>query len=107
VKLQDGGGLDNDGCSEQASGVHQPGTQGSDEALGWPKVRRPLTGAVQHQQLLLEQQGLGDYTPGAPRPTQAEQDGNKVSEEGQEVTHRAGTLPGRRAGAKTGARAGN
>ena len=40
---------------------HEQGAQSCDETIRCPETRRPLSGTIQDQELLLDENGLGDH----------------------------------------------
>jgi hypothetical protein len=61
VQMQQGGGLQNDGGTEDACRPHQEGEQTGDEAIGGAQVGRTLASTIEDEQLMPEQRGLGNH----------------------------------------------
>jgi hypothetical protein len=53
--------------SRLAGRLHEQGAQSCDETIACPEIRRPLPGAIQDQELLLDENRLGGHTTDAAR----------------------------------------
>jgi hypothetical protein len=62
--------------TDHAGRRHEQGTQSCDETIRCPETRRPLPGTIQDQELLLDENGLGDHgtDPGRTRESRRRND---------------------------------
>ena len=59
--MQQGGGLQNDGGTEDACRSHEEGEQTGSDAIGGAKVGRTLAPAIEDQQLMPDERGFGNH----------------------------------------------
>jgi hypothetical protein len=64
--MQQGGGLENDGGTEDACRAHQEGEQTGGEAIHGAQVGSTLASAIKDQQLMANQRGFGNGTESPP-----------------------------------------
>ena len=67
--------------------MHKKSAQSCDETIESPEIRRPLSGSIQDEQLLLEEYGLGDYGTDAARSQESGISGDDMDEKDDEITH--------------------
>ena len=67
--------------------MHKKSAQSCDETIESPEIRRPLSGSIQDQELLLEENGLGDYRTDATRAQESGISGDDMDEKEDEITH--------------------
>jgi hypothetical protein len=63
------------------------GAQSCDETIGCPETRRPLPGTIQDQELLLDENGLGDYGTDATRTQESGKRNDDVDEKDDQIAH--------------------
>jgi hypothetical protein len=66
--MQQGGGLQNDGGTEDACRAYQEGEQTGGEAIGSAQVGRTLASAIEDEQLMSDQRRLGNNGTESPGP---------------------------------------
>jgi len=71
MEMQQGGRLQNDGGTKDACRAHEQRAQTGDDPIRGTKVGRPLAPAIEDQQLMAHQHGLGDNGTEAARPCQS------------------------------------
>jgi hypothetical protein len=87
VDAQKSRGFQYDGRTDPASGANEESTQTDDEAIGKAQIGRPLPGAIENQELLLNQNGLGDHRTDAARPQEPGNRNHDVDEKDDEIAH--------------------
>ena len=87
VDAQKSRGFQHDGRTDQASGANEESTQTGDEAIGKTQIASPLPRAIDDQELLLNQNGLGDHRTDAARPQETGNRSHDVDEKDDEIAH--------------------
>jgi hypothetical protein len=87
MELHDGGQFDDDGCPQQAGGAQPPSAEGGDNTIDRPQVWGPLAGAVQHQQLLLEEYGLGNDRAGTAGHEKSSDGRDQMNQQDEGIAH--------------------
>ena len=59
MEAQEGGGLQDDRDTDQPARAHEQRTEAGDHAIAEQEARRTLLGAIEDQQLLLDEYGFG------------------------------------------------
>ena len=77
VKAEQGRGLQHNGRSKQASGTQPERQPASKDPVRRGQIRRSLPGAIQDQELMLEQKRLGNEGTGTARSEQTSQAGDE------------------------------
>ncbi len=72
---------EHDGRAEHAGRAHEERTHAGDDPIRCAEVRRPLTRAIENQQLLLDQKRFGDDRPQTAGAQQPRQGGDQVDEQ--------------------------
>ena len=68
MEAQEGGGLQDDRDTDQPTRVHEQRTEAGDHAITESEARRTLPGAIEDQQLLLDEHGFGHDGTNAAGP---------------------------------------
>ena len=71
--MQESGGLQSDGGTEQSSPAHEQSTQTGDYPIGIAQLRRALAAAIQDRQLMSDQHGFRNHGAQSTRPSQTGQ----------------------------------
>jgi hypothetical protein len=87
VKVQKGRRLQNDGRTEQPGRPHKESAPTGDDAIGKAEIRSALARAMEDQQLMFNQDGLGNYGTEAARPRQSGDSRVEVDEKDHEIAH--------------------
>ena len=88
MEVQDRRRFQHDRRTDHAGRAHEERTHAGEDPIESAEVRRALTGATQDQELLLDQERLGDHgarTAGAYQPSQG---GDQVDQQDEKVAHR-------------------
>ena len=83
MEAQERGGFQDDGGTDQPARAHQDRTYAGDHTVSEAEIGGTSPGAIENQQLLLEEDGLGHHgphaartgEPGDPRQHMEKQDG--------------------------------
>ena len=67
--------------------MHEKNAQSCDETIESPEIRRPLSGSIQDQELLLEENGVRDHGANATRTHESGISGDDMDEKDDEITH--------------------
>ena len=67
MEAEERGGFQDDGGTDQPARAHEQRAHAGDEAISETEVGGPLAGAIEDQQLLLDENGLGHHGSGAAR----------------------------------------
>jgi len=87
VKVQKGRRLQNDGRTEQPGRPHKESAPTGDDAIREAEIRSALARAMEDQQLMFDQDGLGNYGTDAARPRQSGDSRDEVDEKDHEIAH--------------------
>jgi hypothetical protein len=87
VKVQQGRRFQSDGRTDQTGGPQEQGAPTGDDAIREAEVGSALAGAIEDQQLMFEEDGLGKYGTDAARTRQSGEGGDEMDEKDQEITH--------------------
>ena len=71
MEAQERGGSQDDGGTDQTARAHEQCAHAGDEAINQAEVGGTLPRAIEDQQLLLDENGLGHHGPGAARAGEA------------------------------------
>ncbi len=88
MEIEDRRWSEHDGRAEHAGRTHEERTHASEDSIRRAEVRRPLSRAIEDEQLLLDQKRLGDDRPqtaGAHQPSEGD---DQVDEQDEQVAHR-------------------
>jgi len=66
--------------------AHEQGAQSCDETIGWPEPGRPLPGTIQDQELLLDENGLGDHGTAPARTQESRKRNDDMDEKDDQIT---------------------
>ena len=82
--------------AEHAGRAHKERTHPGQDPIRCAEVRRPLTRAIENQQLLLDQKRFGDDRPQTAGAQQPRKGGDQMNEQDEQVAHRhiLATCPG-------------
>jgi hypothetical protein len=87
VKMQESRRLQHDGRTNQAGGPHKQSAPTGDEPIREAKIGSALVGAMEDEQLMFDEDGLGNYgTDAAPR-RQSGDGGDEVDKKDYEIPH--------------------
>ena len=67
--------------------MHEESAQSCDETIGCPKLGRPLSGSIQYQELLLDENGRRDDGADAARTHKSGKGGNDMGKKNEEIAH--------------------
>jgi hypothetical protein len=81
------GRLQNDGGTKDTCRAHEQGTQAGDDPIRGAQVGRTLAPAIEDEQLMPDQHGLGDNRTESTRPRQSGQGDDQMNEYDSEVAH--------------------
>jgi hypothetical protein len=87
VKVQQGRRLQSDGRTDQPGGSQEQGAPTSDDAIREAEVGSALAGAIEDQQLMFDEERLGNYGTDAARTRQSGEGGDEMDEKDEEITH--------------------
>ena len=87
VKAQEGGGLQNDGRTDQSGRLYKQRAAAGDEAIRETEIGRALAGAIEDQELMWDEEGLGNYGTDAARPRQSGDGREEMDEKDDEIAH--------------------
>ena len=96
MEIEDRRWSEHDGRAEHAGRAHEERTHAGEDPIRWAEIRRPLTRAIENQQLLLDQQRFGDDRPQTTGAHEPSKGGDQVDEQDEQVAHRhiLATCPG-------------
>ena len=80
-------GLQNDGGTEDACRAHEKGEQAGGKAIRDAQVGSTLAPAIEDEQLMPDQRGLGNHGTESPRPGESQHGDNHMNEQDDEVAH--------------------
>jgi len=69
--------------------MHEESAQSCDETVGCLEPGRPLSGSIQDQELLLDENGLRDHGADAARAHKSGKGGDDMDEKNDEIAHRS------------------
>jgi hypothetical protein len=87
VKVQESRRLQNDRGSDPAAGAHKQCTQTGDQSVRDAKVRGPLAGTIVDQQLVLDEDGLGNNRAQASWTKEAEERRDEMDKKDDDLAH--------------------
>jgi hypothetical protein len=87
VEMQQRGRLQNDGGTNDTCRAHEQGAQAGDDPIRGTQVGRTLAPAIEDEQLMPDQHGLGDNGTESTRPRQSGQGDDQMNEYDSEVAH--------------------
>jgi hypothetical protein len=87
MKMQQSRGLQDDGGPQNARRPHHESAQTGDDAIGRPKIGSPLPTAIQNQDLMSQQHGLGNHRPEATGLTNADNSDDRMQKKSENVAH--------------------
>ena len=79
---------EHDGRAEHAGRAHEERTHAREDPIRCAELRRPVSRAIENEQLLLDQKRLGDDRPQTAGAHQSSQGGDQVDEQDEQVAHR-------------------
>ena len=104
MKAQQGGGLENYGRADQPTRAKELGTKPEKEAVGGAKIGRSAAGALQDQELLLQEDTLSQNGPGSASSQENCQSGQQMHQPYNRVFHGQTACAALDSGAKEGDR---
>jgi hypothetical protein len=87
VEMQQRGRLQNDGGTKDTCRAHEQGAQAGDDPIRGTQVGRTLTPAIEDEQLMPDQHGLGENGTESARPRQSGQGDDQMNEYDDEIAH--------------------
>jgi hypothetical protein len=87
VEAQEGRRLQNDGRTDQAGRPHQQSAPTGDEAIREPETGSTLAGAIEDQQLMFDEDGLGNYGANAAATCKSGDGREGMDEKDHEIAH--------------------
>ena len=87
MKPQEGRQLQNDGRTDQLGGPHAQRAPSGNDAIREAEIGGAVAGAIEDQQLMFEEEGLGNYGTDAARPRQSGEGGDEMDEKDHEIAH--------------------
>ena len=80
VEMEQSGGLQNDGGTENRCRAHEKSAQAGDDTIRGTQVRRTLTTTIEDQELMSDQHGFGDHGTETARLCQSGQSDDHMKE---------------------------
>ena len=74
--------------AEHAGRAHEQRTHAGQDPIRWAEIRRPVSRAIENEQLLLDQKRFGDDRPQTAGAQQPRKGGDQVDEQDEQVVHR-------------------
>ncbi len=87
VQVQQGGGPQTNGCTEEARWPHEQGAQAGDDPIRGTQVGSTLAATLEDQQLMPEQHRFGHDGPETTWPSQPHQGDDQMNEQDDAVAH--------------------
>jgi hypothetical protein len=87
VKMQEGRRLQHDGRTDPPGRSHKESTPAGDEPIREAEVGSSVSGTIEDQQLMFDEDGLGNYRTDAARLRQSGDGGDEVDENDHEIAH--------------------
>ncbi|HEY6290094.1 MAG TPA: hypothetical protein VI455_00830 [Terriglobia bacterium] len=87
VKVQQGRRFQNDGRTDQPGAPQEQSTPTGDEAIREAEIGSAAAGAIEDQQLMLDEERLGNYGTDAARTRQSGEGGDEMDEKDHEIAH--------------------
>ena len=85
MKAQEGRRLQNDGRTDQPRAPQEQGAPAGDEAIRKAEIGSAAAGAMEDQQLMFDEDGLGKYRTGAARTRQSSDGCDQMDEKDDEI----------------------
>ena len=86
-RLQEGRRFQNDGGTDQAGRPHKQSAPTGDEAIREPEIGSALARAIEDQQLMFDEDGLGNYGADAAATCKSGDGGEEMDEKDHEIAH--------------------
>ena len=87
VKMQEGRRLQHDGRTDPPGRPHKQSAPAGDEPIREAEVGSAVAGTIEDQQLMFDEEGLGNYATDAARLCQSGEGGDEVDEKDHEIAH--------------------
>ena len=87
MEVQQGRGFQYDCRTDQTGRPHEQGAQSCDETIRCPEIRGSLPGSIQDQELMLDENGLGDHGTEAARAKKPGDRNDDMKEKHDEMAH--------------------
>src|ERR1035437_940351 len=100
MKAQQGSGLEDDGRADQPTRAQEPGTKPEEEAVGGAKIGRSAAGALQDQELLLQEDILSENGSGSGISQEKGQSSQQMHQQYNRVFHGQAACPALDSGAR-------
>ena len=79
---------EHDGRAEHAGRAHEQRTHAGQDPIQCAEIRRPVSRAIENEQLLLDQERFGHDRPQTTGAQQPSEGGDQVDEQDEQVAHR-------------------
>jgi hypothetical protein len=87
MEAQERGGFQDDGGTDQPARAHEQRTHAGDHPISETEVGGTPPGAIEHQQLLLDEDGLGHHGPRPARTGEPGECRQKMQKQDDQITH--------------------
>ena len=87
MKAQKGGRFENDCRTDEARGPDEKSAQTGDQTIGSAKIGCSLPGSIENEELVFDENGLGDHRTQAAGPQQPGERGDDMDEKDEEMAH--------------------
>lgn len=87
MKAQQGGRFENDCRTDQAGGPDEKSAQTGYQAVGCAEIGCSLPGSIEDEELVFDENGLGDHRTQAAGPQQPGEGGDDMDEKDEEMAH--------------------
>ena len=89
VKVQEGRRFQNHGRAAQPGRLQEQSAPTGDEAIREAEMGSALAGAIEDEQLMFDQEGLGNYGTDAARTRKSDEGSDEMDEKDHEIAHAA------------------
>ena len=87
MKAQKGGRFENDFRTDEAGGPDEKSAQTGDQAIGCAEIGCSLPGSIEDEELVFDENGLGDDGTDAAGTQEPGEGGDDVDEKDENVAH--------------------
>ena len=87
MKVQERRGLQNDGRTDQPARPHKQSAPTGDDAIREAEIWSAPTRAIEDQQLMFDEDGLGNYGTDATRARKSDEGRDEMDEKDRKIAH--------------------
>ncbi|MCG3774782.1 MAG: hypothetical protein JW395_1607 [Nitrospira sp.] len=87
METQESRRLQHDCRTDQPGGAQEESTKTGDEAVASTQIRRPLSRTIEDQELMLNENGLGDHGTNAARPQEPTKSSQHMDKKDDKIAH--------------------